>query len=278
MRRPAVASPLGAIRAALFVAASVALSACGPSHLALSKEAHGLGIAAEGAGDLPGARGAFERAALEARTSIEAREEARPQQALLVLASARRHLGEPQAAREALARVHREGSLPDDGSTAPFLAAEACALLRDADAAHAEWLCWSHVLDLLDAAAARGKDAGPAMDELRIHAAVELGNMLALRLPSAGILTAYPDPTFQRLLSIARQAPLEPELLVLLARRLAFFCDDAAFTARLAGYREFQVDLLRAARALGWYRTSSARAEALAFEAEIARRPLCPAR
>lgn len=241
------------------------LIGCGPSHLERAKTHHADGLAALRRDDAPGARGHFEVALSEARASAEAREEDVPRQARLLEGSARLRLDDREHAREALGAAHALGPDSEHAWVQSVLAADACELLRAADVAHAEALCWAHVLEITP----------PAAADLRIRAATEYGNALARRLPHAGTLLSWSDPTFQTFVRVARAQPLDVEVLFVLARRLPLFCADPDFTARRAGYAELQTDLLRAALALDWFRSPRARTEAAAYLKELADRPLC---
>lgn len=241
------------------------LAACGPSHLERAKTHHAEGLAALRRDDAPGARGHFEIVVTEAEASAAEREERVPRQARLLAGSARLRLDDRERAREALGAAHALGPDPDHAWVQGVLAADACELLRTADVAHAEALCWAHVLEITP----------PASADLRIRAATEYGNALARRLPHAGTLLSWSDSTFQRFVGVAQAQPLDVEVLFLLARRLPLFCGEPAFTARRAGYAELQTDLLRAALALDWFRSARARTEAAAYLKELADRPLC---
>ncbi len=70
-------------------------------------------------------------------------------------------------------------------------------------------------------------------------------------------------------------APLEAELLYLLARRLPLFCGDPVFKGQLDGWRPFQADLLDGALYLDWFLTPAVRVEAEAYLKELTARPLC---
>lgn len=247
------------------VALAFATAGCGPTHLERAKEAHADGLSALRRADAAAARGHFEAAVRESAESMAAREESTPRQAHLLEGSALLRLDELPKARAALGLAHALG--PDSAQpwVARVLAADACELLRSADVAHAEALCWAHVLD-----------ATPSEDvDLRIRASTEYGNALARRLPQTGTLLGYRDPTFQRFVSLVLAQPLDVEILLLLARRLPLFCGDADFKAHLAGYAELQTDLLRAALSLGWFRSDRARLEAEAYTKELADHPLC---
>lgn len=260
--RPGIARLVGR-SGALLVA--FGLAACGPTHLERAKDHHAEGLAALRRADAPGARGHFEAVVRESSESLEAREETVPRQARLLEGSARLRLDDLPNARAALGLAHDLGADPDHPWVARVLAADACELLRAADVAHAEALCWAHVLDTTP----------PGEADLRIRAATEYGNALARRLPHTGTLLSFRDPAFQRFVAVALAQPADVEVLFLLARRLPLFCGEADFKAHLAGYAELQTDLLRAALHLGWFRTARARVEAEAYLKELAQRPLC---
>ena len=239
--------------------------ACGPTHLERAKDQHSNGLAALRRADKAAARGHFEAVLRESAESLASREETTPRQARLLEGSALLRLDDLPKARAALAVAHALGPDPAEPWVARVLAADACELLRAADAAHAEALCWAHVLDATP----------PTEVDLRIRAATEYGNALARRLPHAGTLLALREPTFQRFVALVLAQPVDVEVLFLLARRLPLFCGDPDFKARLAGYAELQTDLLRAALHLGWFRTDNARLEAQAYVKELGERPLC---
>jgi hypothetical protein len=240
------------------------LSACGPTHLELAKVHHADGLRAARRADAPAARGHFEVVLREARESVSAHEEDTPRQAHLLAGSAHLRLGDAKAAHAALGTAHASGLDP-----APWfesvLTADACELLRGADAVHAEALCWRRVLDI----------APPTEADVRVRAVTEYGNALARRWPHTGELTAYGDPTFRVFLDAALDGPLDVDVLFVLARRLPLFCDDPAFVAAKPGWREFQKDLLKAALFLGWFRVDRTRTEAEAYLRELETRPLC---
>ncbi len=240
------------------------LVACGPTHLELAKAHHADGLRAARRSDAPGARGHFEVVVREARESVASREEDAPRQARLLEGSAQLRLGDTAAAHLALGAARAAG--PD---AAPWyesvLTADACELLRGADAVHAEALCWRRVLDVVPA----------SEPDVRVRAVTEYGNALARRLPHTGELTAYGDPTFRIFLDAALAGPLDVDVLFVLSRRLPLFCGDPAFAAARQGWAEFQKDLLKAALFLGWFRVDRTRAEAKAYLDELAHRPLC---
>lgn len=242
---------------------ALVLAACGATHLERAKDHHARGLAALRKDETAAARGHFEAAAKEAAESVAAHEEKVPRQGWLVQGGARLRLGDAAGAREALGSAHALGPDPDHEWLEPVLTADACELLRAADVAHAEALCWTRVLDSAED------------PDLRIRAATEYANALARRLPHTGALLDYGDATFRRFLALAVSQPLDGETFFLLARRLPLFCDDPAFSANKAGWRELQGDLLRAALSLGWFRAAGTRVEAERYLKELEARPLC---
>lgn len=252
------------LRALGFVAVACAWS-CGPTHLERAKSHHADGLQALRQSDAAGARGHFEQVVAEARASRADAEEPVPRQSHLLEGSAHLRLGAGEAAREALAAAHALGGDAERDWVEATLTADACELLRSADVAHAEALCWAHVMDV-----------APTSDvDLRIRATTEYGNALARRLPNTATLLALADPAFQRLATAASGAPLDVELLFVLSRRLPLFCADEAFLAHVKGYSQFQKDLLKAALALDWFRSDRARTEAAAYAKELEGLPLC---
>lgn len=245
----------------------VVLGACTPTHLELARRHHDAAQDAQAEGDAVRARTAYEEAAREARASIAAEEEgARAPQAWLLLAWAQLALGRLADAEVALRAVRQAGLEPARPWQRRVLVAAHCLLAAEKAWHHYAALCNDHLLLAADDATAG----------LRAFAAEGLANAEARRKPGYTGLVGYGAPLFQRLLGAARAHPLEGDLLVILAKRLALSCGDAAFMRQLEGWRRFQLDLLEAAVSLDHFTTDDRRRTAREALARARERPLCP--
>lgn len=242
------------------------LLGCG-SALETAKGHRAAALEAQAAGDMLTANGET-RAAIEAAQKSRAEDEGADAQAWIIEAWGHLALGELTAAQPALQaalKAHRGGA---PAWQQRVLIAAQCAFAAKNRWWHFAALCHDHLLGRLAEAA----------DGLQAFALEGFGNANARHEISYAALVTYDDPLFQRAFKAARGHPLNGDLVAILASRLAEQCGDPGFFVQIEGWRQFQIDLLRAAGAIDNF-TNDARRKRVAADLKRATSPsspLCP--
>lgn len=241
---------------------------CG-SAIERAKQHRSNALEAQAAGDMLTANAETQAAIAQAQRSRKD-EDGVDAQAWIIEAWGHLALGqltEAQPALQAALKAHRGGA---PAWQQRVLVAAQCAFAAQNRWWHFAALCQDHLL-------ARLSEAG---DGLQAFALEGFGNANAQYEISYAQLVDYDDPLFQRAFQTARAHPLNGDLVAILAVRLGELCADPGFIVQIEGWRQFQLDVLRAAKAIDNF-TNDARRKRVAADlkrAEAPRSPLCPGR
>lgn len=251
---------------AIIAAALLVLVGCG-SAIERAKQHRMNALEAQAAGDMLTANGETQ-AAIEAAQRSRAENDGVDAQAWIIEAWGHLALGqltEAQPALQAALKAHRGGA---PAWQQRVLVAAQCAFVAKNRWWHFAALCQDHLLARL----------GEAGDGLQAFALEGFANANARYEISYASLVDYDDPLFQRAFTAARAHPLNGDLIAILAVRLRELCHEPGFFVQIEGWRQFQLDLLRAAKAIDNF-TNDARRKRVTADlkrAEAPKSPLCP--
>ena len=243
---------------------ALVMGGCGASQLERAKDHRRAALEAQSAGDMLTANA-------ETQATIDAAKKSRKEgdgaEAQAWILEAWGHLalgqvGEAQPALKAALQSHRGGA--PDWQQRVLIAAQ-CAFAYENKWWHFAALCHDHLLSRLS-------ESG---DGLQAFALEGFGNANARHEISYAQLTQFDDPLFRRAFEAARAHPLNGDLVAILAKRLQALCEDPGFYVQLAGWRAFQLDLLRAAKGIDNFTNDARRKTVDADLARAERKPLC---